>query len=370
MIARSIFNTRRSTDGRLWVRATIQSDTTPDPIPLTCDGIDGLPPGAYIDAGSSITVLDTSAEYVLGESRQWYAWVAPGSGGGGGYVPVPGPQGPAGPAPIFTFAPIPESDDNPGGYAMTVESGNEIQSISLANGRDGKDGGPGPAGKDGVSPTLMQEAIAGGHRVTMIDAEGAEEFDVLDGKNAAAMVERFPATDMLPGRAHITMTDAQGTTESDVYDGKDADLSDFEVAFKEITLGLVASDVHQQEIAVPALDGPMLGVTAAIHVQREDQASAASERALQTGFDTEIGITLFDSDDKGLPVPGTIRRATHRGNIFAYLDNEYIAANLAIMGHASTIDIYVEVRAANGAIYTNVSGHVYVYYLRKKAAQG
>jgi hypothetical protein len=55
-----------------------------------------------------------------------------------------------------------------------------------ANGRDGQDGAPGAPGTpgaDGVSPTVQTEAITGGHRVTITDAEypQGQSFDVMDG---------------------------------------------------------------------------------------------------------------------------------------------------------------------------------------------
>lgn len=64
--------------------------------------------------------------------------------------------------------------------------------ISLPSGKDGKDGEKGETGapgndgangKDGVSPSVSVEAIEGGHRVSITDAEGTKTFDVMDGAN-------------------------------------------------------------------------------------------------------------------------------------------------------------------------------------------
>lgn len=38
-------------------------------------------------------------------------------------------------------------------------------------------------GEDGFSPTIETEEIAGGHRVTVTDADGSQIFDVMDGKD-------------------------------------------------------------------------------------------------------------------------------------------------------------------------------------------
>lgn len=51
-----------------------------------------------------------------------------------------------------------------------------------ADGAEGPEGPEGPAGSDGYSPTVTVEEIAGGHRVTITDAEGDHVFDVMDGQ--------------------------------------------------------------------------------------------------------------------------------------------------------------------------------------------
>ena len=52
--------------------------------------------------------------------------------------------------------------------------------ISVTNGKDGQDGAD---GQDGVSPSVTVEAITGGHRITITDANGAKTFDVMDGED-------------------------------------------------------------------------------------------------------------------------------------------------------------------------------------------
>lgn len=51
-------------------------------------------------------------------------------------------------------------------------------------GEPGAPGEKGEPGDDGFSPTVEVTEIAGGHRVTITDAEGTKTFDVMDGTGA------------------------------------------------------------------------------------------------------------------------------------------------------------------------------------------
>ena len=75
---------------------------------------------------------------------------------------TPGPQGPQG-------EPGPTGPQGPPG----------------ADGQAGATGPTGADGQDGVSPTITTETISGGTRVTITDASGAHEFDVMNGQNGA-----------------------------------------------------------------------------------------------------------------------------------------------------------------------------------------
>lgn len=89
---------------------------------------------------------------------------------GGGGVPVPGPAGPA-----------------------------------------GADGTPGPAGKDGtdgISPTVATVPIDGGTKVTITDAAGDHEFNVMDGADGAPGAKGDPGD---PGPAGPAGSDATVT---------------------------------------------------------------------------------------------------------------------------------------------------------------
>lgn len=78
----------------------------------------------------------------------------------------PGPSGPPG------------KDGEPGPRGETGLEG--PQGIP---GPKGDEGDPGPPGKDGFSPTVEVSGIDGGHKVTITDANGPHEFNVMDGKD-------------------------------------------------------------------------------------------------------------------------------------------------------------------------------------------
>ena len=50
-------------------------------------------------------------------------------------------------------------------------------------GPTGPTGPTGPSGADGISPTITVTDIEGGHRVTITDATGERQFDVMDGED-------------------------------------------------------------------------------------------------------------------------------------------------------------------------------------------
>ena len=57
--------------------------------------------------------------------------------------------------------------------------------IGQLQGAQGLPGEQGPAGANGVSPTISIEAIDGGNRVTITDANGPKVFNVMDGKDGS-----------------------------------------------------------------------------------------------------------------------------------------------------------------------------------------
>lgn len=104
-------------------------------------------------------------------------------------------------------------------------------------GRDGEDGAPGIPGQDGFSPTVQTEPIEGGTKVTITDATGPKEFEVMDGTNGQDGQpgrDGEPGAPGTPGRdgyspivqtaaidggTRVTITDADGTKTFDVLNG-------------------------------------------------------------------------------------------------------------------------------------------------------
>ena len=82
------------------------------------------------------------------------------------------------------------------GSAQVASDGTLDLSLTLPRAQGGA-GGTGTPGRDGVSPTIAVEAITGGHRVTVTDANGAKSFDVLDG--AAGSAQQADKSKLLSG---------------------------------------------------------------------------------------------------------------------------------------------------------------------------
>lgn len=58
-----------------------------------------------------------------------------------------------------------------------------------ADGSPGANGQPGKDGKDGVSPIISVSDIEGGHRITVTDASGSKNIDVMDGEDGRIPVK-------------------------------------------------------------------------------------------------------------------------------------------------------------------------------------
>lgn len=59
----------------------------------------------------------------------------------------------------------------------------KIPMAAALQGEQGATGGQGPAGADGVSPSVKVTEIEGGHRITITDATGEHSFDVMNGES-------------------------------------------------------------------------------------------------------------------------------------------------------------------------------------------
>lgn len=93
------------------------------------------------------------------------------------------------------------------------------QSMDVMNGVDGEpgeQGEKGDKGDDGFSPTVAIETITGGHKITITDADGDHDFDVLDGHSVTVETKK------IDGGTRITFTDVDQSYTVDVMDGKSA----------------------------------------------------------------------------------------------------------------------------------------------------
>lgn len=73
-------------------------------------------------------------------------------------------------------------------------------------GAQGNPGTPGSPGADGVSPLVAVTQIAGGHRVSVTDADGTKTFDILDGEKGDDGAPGSPGATGSPGADGTTFT--------------------------------------------------------------------------------------------------------------------------------------------------------------------
>lgn len=112
------------------------------------DGFSPVVDVATIDGGHSVSVIDSSGTKTFN--------VMDGAKGDKGDTGETGPEGPQG------------------------EQG--IQGIQGETGPEGPKGDKGDTGDNGVSPTVSVATIEGGHRVSVTDADGTKNFDVMNGE--------------------------------------------------------------------------------------------------------------------------------------------------------------------------------------------
>lgn len=124
---------------------------------------------------------------------------------------VPGQDGQDGVSPVITVT------DITGGHRLTIVDAQGTHTVDVMNGTQGA------TGADGYSPTVAITDTTGGHTVTITDKNGAHAFNVMDGTpgfSPVATVTKSGTT------ATISITDAQGTTTAQISDGNPAELID------------------------------------------------------------------------------------------------------------------------------------------------
>ena len=165
----------------------------------------------------------------------------------------------------------------------------ESRSIKGPQGDTGKQG---PAGVDGVSPTIGVTDITGGHQVTITDADGVHSFDVMNGADA-------PAPDLTPyaKNAMIDTVQASAVATSNYVVGDTFILSD--------KLYKVDTAIATGEQIVPGAGGNCHETT----VEAEIQAAKSSVKSVSAG-----GQSLTPDQNGNVNIPkadytnfGTIR---------------------------------------------------------------
>lgn len=158
-------------------------------------------------------------------------------------IPLPSGGG-SGPAGGYYTPEVTQPSDNTMqvSFAASEDDMPPVEPVSVTlpagpAGRDGEDGAPGLPGQDGFSPTVQTEPIEGGTKVTITDATGPKEFEVMDGTNGQDGQpgrDGEPGAPGTPGRdgyspivqtaaidggTRVTITDADGPKTFDVLNG-------------------------------------------------------------------------------------------------------------------------------------------------------
>ena len=85
-------------------------------------------------------------------------------------------------------------------------------------------------GEDGVSPQIIVTNIIGGHKVTVVDAECENDFDVIDGVNGINGTSPTVTITDVTGGHKISITDIDGTHDVIVLNGTNGtNGSDFQI---------------------------------------------------------------------------------------------------------------------------------------------
>ena len=197
--------------------------------PAGSDGFSPTVTTVSIEGGTRVTITDADGEHTfdvmngkdggaaatptIGENGNWYIngedtgkpsrgeqgpkgeQGPQGPAGADGEDGAQGPQGPEGPqGPAGKDgAPGPQGPEGPQGEQGPQGPAGEdgAQGPAGADGAPGAQGPKGDPGAAGFSPTVATEAIEGGTRVTITDAEGPHSFDVLNGTGGGGSSETF-----------------------------------------------------------------------------------------------------------------------------------------------------------------------------------
>ncbi len=141
-----------------------------------------------------------------------------------------------------------------------------IQGPQGIQGIQGVQGEKGDTGEDGVSPAVTVTTIAGGHRVTVTDAQGSRYFDVMDGSGSGDMM-------------------------SSVYDADSAVAGAGGIAEYVETHGGKIDTIKRNGTALPITD-KTVDISVPTSASDVGADSAGSAAAVQGNLDTHIGDTV------------------------------------------------------------------------------
>lgn len=223
------------------------------------DGVSPTVATSSIEGGTHVVITDASGahEFDVMNGADG-ADGAPGAPGEDGQDGAPGEKGDPGEDGADGFSPTVQVADGEGSHTVTITDATGQHAFTVYDGQDGapgekgdpgepgadgEDGAPGADGADGVSPTVATSAIEGGTHVTITDASGAHEFDVMNGTDGAPGEKGDSGEDGAPGAKgdpgedgadgfsptvsvesiegghKVTITDAEGAHEFNVMDG-------------------------------------------------------------------------------------------------------------------------------------------------------
>ena len=199
-------------DNGFWLIWNVETDQyEPSDIPLPSGGGSGSAGGYYTPevtqpSDNTMQVSFTASEDNMPPVEPVSVTLPSGPAGKDGEDGTPGLPGQDG------FSPTVQTEPIEGGTKVTITDATgpkEFEVMDGTNGqdgqpgRDGEPGAPGTPGRDGYSPIVQTAAIDGGTRVTITDADGPKTFDVLNGTNGE---DGEPGQDGAPGRDGFSPT--------------------------------------------------------------------------------------------------------------------------------------------------------------------
>lgn len=93
------------------------------------------------------------------------------------------------------------------------------EDAEIVGGGNGDGTGEGTPGKDGISPTVEVTEIAGGHKVSVTDKNGTQDFEVMDGEDGEDGFSPKILTAEIQNGYRIRITDKTGTNEIEINNG-------------------------------------------------------------------------------------------------------------------------------------------------------